>query len=288
MQLDNTPEEHAMIRHILVGLDGSTSARRALDLALDLAPRLEASLRLAHVVELPTPWYPVPSALGGPVMVSSYDWVRDHRKHVEEEGRTLITQAADLCRSRGVPCQAVTTCGWAPRVLHQQLAEVELGIFGRTGRRQDVDGETTGATAQYLIRRATTPTVLVDRDAVSPRRVLFGWDNSPGAQRALLPAAELARRTGFELHVLHVKRHSDERNQIDSAKKALAGDTAVRMSFEEVVGRTYDVLAARLRAQPDTLLALGARGHDRLADFLLGTLPESFHYHDKATLLVAR
>ncbi len=278
-----------MIQSILVGIDGSTAARRALDLAVDLATRLEAGLRLVHVIDLPTFWHPFagpPSA--GQAAHGGADWARSQLHTLATDEAALVGQAEALCHARGVPCQAVTIEGWAPRVLRQQLSEMQLGIFGRTGRRQDVVGETTGAAAQYLLRRADIPTLLVDRDAELPRRILLGWDGSPAAQRALLAAAELARRTGFELQVLHVKASVDARSQLDSARQALAGDAAVRVSFDERVGGAFDTLSERLRERPDTLVVLGGRGHHRLGDLLLGTLTESIHYHSAATLLVVR
>lgn len=279
-----------MIQSILVGIDGSTAARRGLDLALDLATRIEAALRLVHVIDLPTFWHPSaePHEAAASAAHGGADWARAQLRTLATEEATLVPQAEALCRSRGVPCQAVTIEGWAPRVLSQQLSEMHLGVFGRAGRRQDVIGETTGATAQYLLRRADVPIVLVDRSAPLPRRILLGWDGSPGAQRALVVAAELSRRTGFELQVVHVKAGLDARSPLDSAKKALAGDAAVRVSFEDCTGGAYDVLSERVREKPDTLLVLGGRGHHRLGDLLLGTLTESFHYHSTATLLVAR
>ena len=51
-----------MVRKILVAVDGSTHARSALDFAIDLAPRYEATLMLLHAFPrvsdlLGTPYY---------------------------------------------------------------------------------------------------------------------------------------------------------------------------------------------------------------------------------------
>ncbi len=275
-----------MMKTILVGEDGSTAARRALELGVDLAARLDARIRVVHVVEAPIAWA-VPGPTPEPSLAAAA-WVSESRKAHEKEGRAALESALHVCAERGLEVTTDLIEGWPPRTLREEMERADLAILGRTGCRQDRLGETTGATAQYMMRRCDRPVLLVDRGAEPVREVVLGFDNSPSARRALLVAAELARRTGYRLTVAHVAERSDDRHAIAAARQALAEDAAVRATFEELKGKPYPVLAELLARKPGAMLVLGGRGHDRLADFLLGTLPESFHLHHRATLLVVR
>ncbi len=276
-----------MIRTILIGEDGSTAAHKALEHGVDLAARLGATVRVVHVVESAMAWA-VPGPTPEPSQTAAA-WMSESRKHHEQEGRVILDAARRLCAERGVEVFADLVDGWPPRTLREEMQRADLAVLGRTGRRQDRLGETTGATAQYMMRRCDKPVVLVDRAAEPLRDLVLGFDNSPSARRALLVAAELSRRTGLPLTVAHVAERSDERHHvIQAARKALAGDPDVRATFEELQGKPYPMLAELLARKPGATLILGGRGHDRLADFLLGTLPESFHLHHRATLLVVR
>ncbi len=275
-----------MIRTILIGEDGSTASRKALEHGVDLAARLGATVRVVHVVESSVAWA-VPGPAPEPSRTAAA-WVSESRKQHELEGRMILDSARRLCAERGVEVFADLVEGWPPRTLREEMQRADVAVLGRTGRRQDRLGETTGATAQYMMRRCEKPVLLVDRAAEPLRELVLGFDNSPSSRRALLVAAELARRTALPLTIAHVAERSDDRHVIGMARKALAEDADVRATFEELRGKPYPMLAELVANRPGATLILGGRGHDRLADFLLGTLPESFHLHHRATLLIVR
>jgi nucleotide-binding universal stress UspA family protein len=72
-----------LIRKILVAIDGTESSERALDFALDLAEKYNASLLLLNVFQLP-PSTRLPDepmvAYSGRITVLSKDFQRNHEK----------------------------------------------------------------------------------------------------------------------------------------------------------------------------------------------------------------
>jgi nucleotide-binding universal stress UspA family protein len=78
-----------MIKKILVAVDGSDHARKALDNAGDIALKYDATVFLIHVVSMPSFTY----------SEASFEPLRDHLK---KTGKTILEGAEKTLRERGV------------------------------------------------------------------------------------------------------------------------------------------------------------------------------------------
>lgn len=139
-----------MISSILVPLDGSTHAERALTYALDLAKKYEAKVTLVHVVARLI--YAFAETYGDLAALSS--------KEMEEEGHRILNRAAEVVKSQQV--QAST------RVLHGNPAEeiikesenvdlIVIGCRGLTG----VKAFLLGSVSSRVSRYARCPVLIV-------------------------------------------------------------------------------------------------------------------------------
>ena len=78
-----------MIKKILVALDGSEPADKALDFALDLASKYSAEITLLSVVHVPVVAYAAPGMRGFPVAIGKYteDLKASHEKVLSEAAK---------------------------------------------------------------------------------------------------------------------------------------------------------------------------------------------------------
>lgn len=88
-------DEGLAIRRILVAVDGSQNAQRALEVAVDLAKHVEAELRIAHVVFVPTLFW----TLGVPGSVVPTDKIEED---AEISARALLARALKFAKEEGV------------------------------------------------------------------------------------------------------------------------------------------------------------------------------------------
>lgn len=152
-----------MYTRILVPVDGSAASARGLDEAIKLARYLKARLRLVHVME---PWLMVsgePSALTIDQVVES----------VRSAGAAQLTECREKASKAGVDVDAElidSAGGSAGECIVKKAAEVNsdlivCGTHGRRGLRRLL----MGSDAEYIVRRAPVPVLLV-RDAASAER----------------------------------------------------------------------------------------------------------------------
>jgi nucleotide-binding universal stress UspA family protein len=169
-----------MFRHILVAIDGSTHAERALAEAIDLAERNDAKLTVMTCL-------PDPSALllsGTGYAAVDFDTLRGHA----EDNCMLLLDAA----TRTVPEEITVTTKLAHgRPAEQILAQAEqghdlivMGSRGRSGLRSLVLGSVS-----HQVLNATPTAVLVIHESQSEREQGSG----PASLGDAKPAAKLAR-----------------------------------------------------------------------------------------------
>src|SRR6266704_2920022 len=95
----------AMIKNILVALDGSEHANAALQYALWLAERLRATVTGLHVIDIVSIEGSFFHDVSGSLGFEPYlDFSSKMREALQERGRVLLDAFAERCRERNVPC----------------------------------------------------------------------------------------------------------------------------------------------------------------------------------------
>lgn len=185
-----------MFRRILVPLDGSERAERAVLMAAHMARASSGSITLLRVVETPVEYW---SSLA---QVPSATLVETAIESDIAESERYLTALAASPRLSGVTVQTVTLFGQvAPTILSTANTYdadiIVLCTHGRTGMTRWIMGSIAEkiahhATCPVLILRETSPLpVLSDAESGSPIRALVPLDGSAHAKAALSPAIEL-------------------------------------------------------------------------------------------------
>lgn len=144
-----------MYQRILVPVDGSPTSRAGLEEAIKLAKRLDARIRLLHVVdEMPL----AVSAEGfGSISVDLLGLLR-------EGGEQVLAQAKARVEAAGVPVDAVLLDSLKGRLSDHVSAQAlawpaELIVIGTHGRR-GIGRMVLGSDAEQVLRHAPVPVLL--------------------------------------------------------------------------------------------------------------------------------
>jgi len=193
-----------LFRTILVPLDGSPLAEEALPLALRIAYKNGATIRLALVHEPPAIPYDAPNAR----LVTCAD------QAMEQAEREYLRNAEARLREGGTQVSTVgPLAGEIGPILAEQVLElgIDLVVMATHGR-GGVQRLWLGSVADYLIRHVDVPVLLVRPGAGSAptgiasaaTEIMVPVDGSTLAEEALEPAAELARLWDLELNLVRV------------------------------------------------------------------------------------
>lgn len=148
-----------MYRRILVAIDGSDTAKLALDHALRLARDQQARVRIVHALE--SVHFLVSMAGGYPFDAGAL------LDSMREEGKRALQQALDTAHKAGVDAETAIIEGAAPLdrtasiIVQDALRwDTDLIVIGTHGRR-GFDRVVLGSVAEALVRIAHTPVLLV-------------------------------------------------------------------------------------------------------------------------------
>ena len=190
---------------IMVPLDGSPLAERALPLGLDLAQRARARLRLVLVHQSPPP--PIDKAAARLAVKVELAVRRAEREYLRATQQRL-GETATKGRVRGVTLSGSVADTLATYVSELGIDLVVMATHGRGG----FERAWLGSVADRLVHTLEIPMLLVRADGepapgsapVGP--VLVPLDGSPRAEEALGPAIALARLWDAEVQLVQVVR----------------------------------------------------------------------------------
>lgn len=182
-----------MFRTILVPLDGSAAGEHALPLAVSLARRAEATLRLVHVRHSNPP-------LG------------ESRPPKEQDYLDMV--AWKIRQATHLPVFTAVLDGPVAETIaeHSRAVNVSLIVMTTHGR-GPISRMWIGSVADDLIRRAPSPVLVLRPTAEepppldkpwAPKRVLVPLDGSAFAEAALPAATEIAKLTKAEMTLFRI------------------------------------------------------------------------------------
>jgi nucleotide-binding universal stress UspA family protein len=143
--------------------------------------------------------------------------------------------------------------------------------------------------------------------SIFPTRILVATDGSREAQLALTTAADLAKSTDSELHVVHVgesplvyhperhayraeyEEHEKEAQQLIEAQvQRIEGASATEAQAHLRMGRADEEIVELAQSIDAGLIVMGSRGHGRLRRALVGSVSESVVRHAHCPVTIVR
>lgn len=290
------------MKDIIVGVDASTSAEHALDLALLEAERTGCPLRAVHVWT--TPVWLGGAAMGGLVVPAPVP--EDCRKVARGLVDELVAKAMSRRSSdAAVEVTAEIEEGDPGRVLSRLSDGASLLVMGGSGHGQ-LASALLGSATTYVLHHATCPVMVVPQsaDARPFARVLVGIDGSPSSRAALAWARKAAESLACPLVAVHAWiinpapvpmpyfERADGSTYSQVAQDWLVAELAKELpDTATVVPLTpYGSAAGALVEEAGTndLIVVGSRGHGGFASLLLGSVASQTATHARGAVVVIR
>lgn len=144
---------------VVVGIDDSIGARRALDFALEEARLRNAVLRVVHAWLIPLP-IAIPGPVLGGVPVEYGPPFEEEIDRARESANRLLDGVVERLRASGVEIEQVPVEGQPAKALLDAAADAELLVVGSRGR-GGFKGLVLGSVSQQCANHAPCPVVIV-------------------------------------------------------------------------------------------------------------------------------
>ena len=263
-------------------IDGLANTAAVVDWAAWSALRLEAPLELLHVLDrTDSPNRPLFIDYSGAIGLGAQEALlvelstldAQRGKLAQEAGRQLLADARLRAADAGVTAIDV-------RLRHGELldsvlemeADARLFVLGEHDSERGAGMIHLDHHVERVIRAVKCP-VLVSTGAPfkEPKRFVIAFDGSPTARKTLDTVARSPMLKGLAVTVAMAGADTPQaRQQLEDARLALAA-TGFDAATELVSGEPEDVLPALIKAQGASLLVMGAYGHSRIRQLIVGS-----------------
>ncbi|MBC2688212.1 universal stress protein [Pseudomonas kielensis] len=264
--------------HVMACIDYSQSSLAVCDYAAWAAQKLGAPLTLLHVLDEEK--YPAAADLSGNIGLGS-------REHLLEELATLDAQRARLALEQGQHTlekareRTVVSGAAFPELkqrhghlvesLSELEAEIRLLVIGRVGENSNRGAQSLGSQIEAVVRTIHRPILITASSYRRPEKVMVAFDGSPTAYKTVQMFAASQLCEGLPIHLVMVGADlEDNREALEKARSML-----ISSGFEvHAEIRQGDVEAALHVYQSEhgiDLLVMGAYGHSRIRQFLVGS-----------------
>jgi len=287
--------------HVIACIDGSTAADSICDHAAWAAGRLNAPLMLLHVLDearYPGTKSPSETNLSGnlglgareTLLTELADLDAKHNRLALEQGKATLEAARARVAADGVPDPVL-------RQRHGNLVEAlksldddtRLLVIGKQGVKHggaEPSGGEVGDNVERVVRAIHKPVLITVGEFREPKSIMLAFDNSASTRIGvrLLADSPLFKGTPCQLHL--VKVNGDDEG-LDWATQCLenSGHTVVTARLE---GEVEAALHQYQEEQGIDLIVMGAYGHSRIRELLIGSTTDRMLRNARVPHLILR
>jgi nucleotide-binding universal stress UspA family protein len=278
-----------MLKSFLVAVDGSEYSAGAIDYAAELARQSDSRLTLLYVIDIISLEGPFLADLSGSVGITPFLDFQDRvRTAMEEKAALVLENHAASLKEKGLDCTTRVETGVVSRTICREAMEHDAIVIGRRGEHASWKGFLLGSVVEEVARGCSRPVLVTPLESRPLRKILVAYDGSKTANRALGVAASMAENRGLPVAAVCVS--SDSRSghgYLGEVESFLEPHGIVPEKILEGGAATEGILAAAESSACD-LIIMGAYGHSRVRELLLGSTTDGVLRKARVPVLLYR
>ena len=282
---------------IVAFVDTSQYAESVCDYAIWLAGKHDdLTLELVHVLDQPKR---PETNMSGTIGLGARTNLLEKLAELDAE-RAKIAQAQGRAILEDASYRLTST---APRITHNEILRTggiteavntigqgaQLIVIGKRGNTADVNSDLIGSNLETVIRASQTPVFVTNRAYARPKKFLIAYDGGASVDRAI---DYMVRSNAF-------KGMSGELVSVGSEKSALNAKqkvAAAKLSDNGLPTETHwyensnveDTIVLAVSKHQSDLLVMGAYGHSRIRNWVIGSATSDMVRRCKIPILMVR
>ena len=270
------------------------TAETVCDFAAWSSLQMHAPLTLLHILEKSDK--PVKTNLSGSIGLGAREQLMDElseldekrSKILKEQGRLMLKEAKQRAANDGVEdAESLQLHGDLIENLLELQQDIRLLVMGREGSHEESPSH-IGSHLESVIRTMHRPMLITVGDFKAPDRFMIAYDASETAKKAVDMVAGSPLLKGIPCTLLMVgadTNASHEQLKEATAKLEKAGFIVDPQLKAGEVDKVIDQTVTELKID---LLVMGAYGHSRIRQFLVGSTTTKLLQYSRIPVLLLR
>lgn len=280
---------------VLAAIDASTYATSICDHAAWFAARMGAGVELLHVIDRGENTRGRLD-LSGSVGLGASETLLEELARVDEaqgriareHGQSLLEGAARRIRETGVTdVKLVHRYGEVAETLIELEDEADLVVIGKRGESGNFAQGHLGSKVERVVRGSIRPVLVVPRVFMPITRAVVAFDGGASALKALALVAERPVFAGIPCLVVIVGEPGVQTDALAAQATEALGQRP-DSSVTVVGGQVEAALKEALRRGEGDLLVMGAYGHSRIRELIVGSTTTAMIRTSKLPILLFR
>jgi nucleotide-binding universal stress UspA family protein len=283
------------MKNVFACIDGSKAAEAVCDAAAWASQRVDRQLVLLHVLDKSV--YPTKTDMSGNLKLGTREHLLDELAELDakrsklalEAGKEQLKAAVERVKAQGIETpETRQRHGHFVETLAELQEETRILVLGRQGEDHD-NPEEIGGNLESVIRSLSCRILIIPPGFSQPEKVLLAYDGSATAKKVLYIMARSPLCKGLPFHLLFVGEDSEKNRQLlEGAKQEMEQEghrevvTAIRS------GEVEETLLAYREEEQLDLIIMGAYGHSRIRQFLVGSTTTNLLRKSPVPILLMR
>ena len=264
-----------MIKNILIPLDGSQHSVAALEYGIWMAEKFSGTLIGQHIIDTISIEGSFFHDISGSLGFEPYlDFSTKMREALEERGKLILDEFTERCGQAKIRCQSFLDTGLIANEICERSKTADLVVIGHRGINEAFSTGLLGTTAESITRKCPRPVFVSTKRFAPIEKPLLAYDGSQRASSAMESAAEFCKVLGLPLTVLTIGKDDKLVQDIQQQAKAYLESYAVQTRYETDRGYPEKKIIDYLTKFDYDLLFIGAYGHRRIIEMVLGSATE--------------
>ncbi|WP_421285939.1 universal stress protein [Aeromonas veronii] len=281
------------MKNIFACIDGSLAMTAVCDAAAWASINTGLPITLLHVLEKSE--FEGHSDLSGNIGLGSRELLLqelaelDHQRSrlAHEQGRILLNSGKEYLADLGMSgVETLQRHGQLVETTQALSSGMRMLIMGKQGTAHA--HELIGSHLESVIRTLANPIMVVQPGFQAPSRFLFAYDASPTAKKVLELIASSPLLKGLECELVMVCEPGDaHERQLAQAKQVLKS-AGIRVEAMLLQGDVVPVICQHAADMGCDLIVMGAYGHSRIRQFIVGSTTTGILKTSHTSLLLLR
>jgi nucleotide-binding universal stress UspA family protein len=280
-----------MIKNILIPTDGSDYGKTAIAYGVYIAKRLNAGLTGLHVVDVRLMQGPIFTDISGSVGLPPYqEFLPAIESGLEAKAETILNEFRQQCEAAGIHPETTKVTG----VIDETIIEAgrkccDWILLAQRGEHFHIgSGAILGSTAQAVVRRSGKPVLVTPGDFREIESMALAYDGSVPSHNALKLAAELSEKASWPLSVVIITDDQALGAKLSQKAEDYLSGHQIDHTVLILKGKEDKTLLNFIREGSVELIVMGAYGHNRFRELLLGSTTSSVIRKSTIPVLLTR